>query len=220
MSRSALTKRNMLALSLGIFFDALGVALVTKSDFGISAVSSVAYVLSRVFPAMTFGMWSYTYQFFLFVLMCGLVRRCSAGYAISFLVGIVFGYTLDFCRFFVNCLPLGALLRILYFVLGTAVLIAGVAFLMISNMPIMPQDLFTRELSAHFSLPFKRVKTMFDLFCVAFSLAVSVCALGRAAGLGAGTLVSALITGRCVDWIKERLLSTKMFGPDCRRGET
>ena len=194
MGWAALTKRNVLALSLGIFFDALGVALVTKSDFGISAVSSVAYTLSSVFPAMTFGMWSYTYQFGLFVLMCLLVKRCSAGYVMSFMIGVVFGYTLDVCRLLV------------------APLITGVAFLMISNLPIMPQDLFTREISAHFSLPFKVVKTVFDLSCVSLSLAVAFLALGRIAGVGAGTLVSALITGKCVDAVKRRLLSTKRFG--------
>ena len=213
MDRAALTKRNVLALSLGIFFDALGVALVTKSDFGISAVSSVAYTLSRVFPAMTFGMWSYTYQFGLFVLMCLLVKRCLPGDVLSFLIGVVFGYMLDVCRFLVGPLPLGLLPRALYFLAGTAILITGVAFLMISNLPIMPQDLFIREISAHFSLPFKVVKTVFDLSCVSLSLAVAFLALGRIVGVGAGTLVSALITGKCVDAVKRRLLSKKLFGP-------
>ena len=213
MGWAALTKRNVLALSLGIFFDALGVALVTKSDFGISAVSSVAYTLSSVFPAMTFGMWSYTYQFGLFVLMCLLVKRCSAGYVMSFMIGVVFGYTLDVCRLLVAPLPFCPLPRVVYFLAGTGILITGVAFLMISNLPIMPQDLFTREISAHFSLPFKVVKTVFDLSCVSLSLAVAFLALGRIAGVGAGTLVSALITGKCVDAVKRRLLSTKRFGP-------
>ena len=77
----------------------------------------------------------------------------------------------------------------------------------------MPQDLFIREISAHFSLPFKVVKTVFDLSCVSLSLAVAFLALGRIVGVGAGTLVSALITGKCVDAVKRRLLSTKLFGP-------
>lgn len=55
---------------------------------------------------------------------------------------------------------------------------------MISNLPIMPQDLFTREISAHFSLPFKVVKTVFDLSCVSLSLAVAFLALGRIVGVG------------------------------------
>lgn len=208
MVRTAPGKGNAPALALGIVLDALGVALVTKADFGISAVSSVAYTLSCIAPGMTFGMWSYTYQFALFVLMCCLVRRCSAGYVMSFLVGVVFGYALDFCRFLVGPLPLGLLPRTAYFLAGTAVLITGVAFLMISNLPIMPQDLFTRELSAHFSLQFKRVKTAFDLFCVGLSLVLALTALGRTVGIGAGTLVSALITGKSVDrvtgWLEHK----------------
>ena len=52
---SVLNKRNILVLIIGIFLDATGVALLARSDFGISAVSSVAYTLSRLFPTLTFG---------------------------------------------------------------------------------------------------------------------------------------------------------------------
>lgn len=102
----------------------------------------------------------------------------------SFMIGVVFGYTLDVCRLLVAPLPFCPLPRVVYFLAGTGILITGVAFLMISNLPIMPQDLFTREISAHFSLPFKVVKTVFDLSCVSLSLAVAFLALGRIAGRG------------------------------------
>ena len=157
------TKANWRNLILGVVIDAMAVALLTKSDLGISAVSSTAYTLSCVFPLFTFGVWSYLFQFGLFVLMCFLVKKCTLGYLCSFLVGVVFGYTLDFCRFCIHPLPDTLFPRLVYFVLGTALLILGVSLLMISRMPIMPQDLFTRELSEHFAIPFRKVKTVFDI---------------------------------------------------------
>lgn len=204
-----ITKRNWVMLILGIFLDAMGVSLITQSNFGVSAVSSVAYTLSVVAPVLTFGVWSYLYQFLLFGLMCFLVRKCSLSYILSFLVGVVFGYTLDFCRFLIGAFPLFLEARILYFIAGTALLVIGVSFLMLSEMPIMPQDLFTRELSEHFRLPFKYLKTGFDISCVGISLLLSLCLKGTVTGIGIGTVINAFIIGRSVHavkfWIADRL---------------
>lgn len=203
---SVLNKRNILVLIIGIFLDATGVALLARSDFGISAVSSVAYTLSRLFPTLTFGVWSYLYQFALFVLMCVLVRKCTVSYVCSFLIGVIFGYTLDFCSYFVNMLPFLFGVRLTCFVAGTVILIVGVSFLMISNMPIMPQDLFTREIHQYFGFPFKRVKITFDLSCVAISLVLALVVEKRVIGIGVGTIVNALIVGKCVDRVKKFLV--------------
>ena len=85
-------------------------------------------------------------------------------------------------------------------------LIVGVSFLMISNMPIMPQDLFTREIHQYFGFPFKRVKITFDLSCVAISLVLALVVEKRVIGIGAGTIVNALIVGKCVDRVKKFLV--------------
>lgn len=204
------TRANWRNLILGVVIDAMAVALITKSDFGISAVSSTAYTLSCVFPVFTFGVWSYLFQFGLFLIMCFLVRKCTAGYLCSFLVGVAFGYTLDFCRFCINPLPDGTGFRLMYFIMGTLLLIVGVAMLMISRMPIMPQDLFTRELSEHFSIPFRRVKTAFDVSCVLLSLLTALAVEGRIIGIGVGTVINALIIGKSVDRVKKILIARDM----------
>lgn len=198
-------KQKWVCLFTGLFLDALGVAFVAKADFGISAVSSVAYTMNQLFPRFTFGTWSYIYQFLLFILMCILVRHCTIIYAASFIVGVLFGYTLDFCEILIKPFPVLFESRILYFLFGNIVLVFGIAFLLISKMPIMLQDLFTRELAEHFSISFKKIKTMFDIFCVGLSLFMALYFSGRVIGVGVGTVISALTVGRCVDWVKTRL---------------
>lgn len=198
--------RNAAVLCLGIILDAAGVALVTKSDFGVSSVSSVAYTLSCIHTSFSFGVWSYIYQFFLFMLMCVLLRKYSIAYLTSFLIAILFGYTLDGCRMCIRFLPVSLWMRCLYFAVGTGILITGVSCLMISGLPIMPQDLFTRELSLHFNIPFKVVKTAFDLSCVSISLVLGIGIKGKIIGIGPGTLISALIIGGCVDRMKRHLI--------------
>lgn len=199
-------KENVLCLIFGVFLDAFAVALVTKSDFGISAVSSVAYTLSKVFPVFTFGVWSYLFQFVLFIIMCILVKKCSIPYLCSFFVGVISGYTLDFCRFLIRPLPDGLGIRIVYFIFGTLILIVGVALLMISRLPIMPQDLFTREIAEYFEIPYKKVKTTFDVSCVALSAVIAVTMTGGVIGIGVGTVINALIIGKGVDRVKKILL--------------
>lgn len=209
--RMEFSRRNTAALCLGIILDAMGVALITKSDFGVSAVSSVAYTLSCVSTDFSFGVWSYIYQFILFIIMCIIVKKCSIAYIISFAIAVFFGYTLDICRMCIRSFPVLMWARYLYFFIGTAVLITGVSFLMISDLPIMPQDLFTRELSSYFKIPFKVVKTAFDLACVCISLALGLFMSGKVMGIGPGTLVNAFIIGVCVDRVKGFLVNTRYF---------
>lgn len=201
-----ISKKNVKNLFIGIGLDAMGVAIITKSDLGISAVSSVAYALSNVLPVFTFGIWSYLYQFALFVIMCVLVKKCDWEYLSSFLIGIVFGYALDLCRFLIHPLPETLLLRIIYFVGGTGLLILGVAFLIISELPIMPQDLFPRELAKYFNIPYRYVKTTFDVVSVIVSFALGIIVKHQIIGLGIGTVISALIVGKSVDRVKKKLL--------------
>lgn len=204
-------KENVLCLVFGVFLDAFAVALVTKSDFGISAVSSVAYVLSQAFSDFAFGVWSYLFQFILFIIMCILVKKCSIPYLCSFFVGVIFGYTLDFCRFLIRPLPDSPGFRIGYFIFGTLILMIGVALLMISRLPIMTQDLFTREISECYHIPFKKVKTTFDVSCVTLSIVIAVTMTGGVIGIGAGTVINALIIGKGVDKVKGILLSKKKY---------
>lgn len=189
---------NECALALGIACDAFGVALVVKSDFGVSAVSSVAYSLNRVFPQFSMGIWSYMFQFLLFVLMCVILKKCSFSYIMSFFMAVIFGYTLDFAEFCFRNLPILLGGRIFYYVVGTFLIITGVALLVISKLPIMPQDLFTREIAFCFNQPYKNVKTRFDVCCVMLCLAISWFGTERIYGIGVATIVSALITGKGV----------------------
>ena len=58
-------KRIMLsefALAIGIVMDAVAVALITKSNLGITAVSALPYTLDQSFPVLSYGTWYYIFQ--------------------------------------------------------------------------------------------------------------------------------------------------------------
>ena len=62
MNDSKLTIRGELTLILVVIINSLGVVLMLHSGSGISAISSVPYAFSEVFPKLTLGTWTYIFQ--------------------------------------------------------------------------------------------------------------------------------------------------------------
>ena len=101
-----------------IFINSLGVQLMTKSDFGISAISSVPYVFSRVFTSVSFGGWNYVFQSMLVLTLVIASRKFTPSYIVSFLVGIGFGKMVDVHSLWLCYLPALFYLKVIYFILG------------------------------------------------------------------------------------------------------
>lgn len=55
MNQKKVTLRGELALLIVILINSMGVVLMLRSGSGISAISSVPYAFSLVFPALTLG---------------------------------------------------------------------------------------------------------------------------------------------------------------------
>ena len=99
-------------------------------------------------------------------------------YLFSFAVGFAFGKMLDVHELWVNTLPLGPGWQVLYFVLSYLILSFGIAVSNRCGLPIIPTDLFPRELSEIISAKYSRIKISFDVICVAVTAAMTVLFLG------------------------------------------
>lgn len=190
---------------LGLILDAAGVSLITKADFGISAVSSFPYSLHQAFPAFSFGVWSYLFQLGLTGILMLAARQFSIRYLSAFVVSVAFGYLLDAANLLLKLLPRILIARCAYFALGTVCLIVGVCLMMYSELPILPQDLFVRELSKLRGWKLQRVKTVFDCACLLGSVAVSLLFSGQLDALGIGTIISALVMGKGIELTRKIL---------------
>ena len=191
------------ALAAGILLDAAGVALITKSNFGITAVSALPYTLSQTFPVLTYGTWYYIFQISLMLLLILLTRKFKKDYIIAFVVGFLFSFALDLATFLFKFWPESLPFQMVYFVSGTLLLMIGVAFLINSRLPIMPQDLFTRDFSSFIGISFKKVKTAFDISCVVISCVIALLAVRHLIGIGVGTLLSACINGYGISFFQD-----------------
>lgn len=88
MNQKKVTLRGELALLIVILINSMGVVLMLRSGSGISAISSVPYAFSLVFPTLTLGTWTYIFQGLLVLSLMILKKRFVPSYLFSFVAGL------------------------------------------------------------------------------------------------------------------------------------
>lgn len=198
MSNEKTLFRGELALLIAVTIDSFGVVLMLYSAAGISAISSVPYAFSEVFPVLSLGTWTYIFQGLLVLSLMIMRKKFVPSYLFSFVVGFVFGVMLDLHKMWINVLPDSLPWRIVWFVLSYVILSIGIALSNRCGMPIVPTDLFPRELSEITGVGYPKIKIGFDVACLAVTAALTFFGLGHIEGLGIGTVLAAFTMGKAV----------------------
>ena len=171
-----------IALITAVIINSFGVVLMLYSAAGISAISSVPYAFSLVLPRLTLGTWTYIFQGVLILTLMIMRRKFVPQYLCSFIVGFVFGKMLDIHEMWIGALPTALPWRI--------------ALSNRCGLPIIPTDLFPRELSEIISAKYSKVKISFDVICLATTATMTGFILGHIYGLGIGTVLAAFTMGK------------------------
>lgn len=201
--------RGELALLVVVIINSLGVVLMLHSGSGISAISSVPYAFSEVFTKLSLGTWTYIFQGALVLSLMIMRKKFVAPYLFSFVVGFAFSEMLDVHKLWVDTLPTSIPERILYFVLSYILLCIGIALSNRCGLPIIPTDLFPRELADITGIRYSRIKVSFDVICLAVTALMTGLLLGHLDGLGVGTILAAFTMGKVIgligDWMDQRV---------------
>ncbi len=190
--------RGEAALAIAVVINSFGVVLMLYAGSGISAVSSVPYAFSRVFDDLTLGTWTYIFQGFLVAWLMILRKRFVPEYLFSFVVGFIFGELIDFYELWINILPQTIVCRFIYFAASFILFSIGIALSNRCGLPIIPTDLFTRELADITGVAYTRIKIVFDVMCLAATASLTFFCLGHVDGLGIGTVIAAFTLGKAV----------------------
>ena len=209
MKDSRVVLRGEAALMLAIIINSIGVLLMLQSGSGISAISSVPYAFSEVFPRLTLGTWTYIFQGLLVITLMVCKKKFVPSYLLSFVAGFLFGELMDINELWIAKLPTTIPLRIVYFVLSYGIICFGIALSNRCKLPIIPTDLFPRDLAQIIDKPYARVKITFDVTCLLVTACLTYFALGRILGLGIGTVVAAFTMGKGIA-IAGNLIDKKM----------
>ncbi len=187
-----------LALLLAVLTNSFGVVLMLYSGGGISAISSVPYAFSEVIPRLTLGTWTYLFQAALILSLMILHRQFVLQYLFSFVVGFVFAQLLDLHELWIDVLPDALALRILYFIISYLIICFGIALSNRCGLPIIPTDLFPRELARITGVSYPKIKIGFDVICLLVTAGMTGIFLGQLKGLGIGTVLAAFTMGKAV----------------------
>ena len=190
--------RGELALGIAVLINSFGVVLMLYSGAGISAISSVPFAFSEVWPVLTLGTWTYLFQGALVLSLMILRKKFVPDYLFSFVVGFVFGKLLDVHEAWIGILTYTIPLRVVYFVVSYALLSLGIALSNRCGLPIVPTDLFPRELSDITKIPYPRIKITFDVLCLLTTACLTLGFLHRLEGLGIGTIAAAFTMGKAI----------------------
>jgi len=191
-----------LAYVFGLLFLALGTAFMEAADFGVSMVVAPAYLLylklSTIWPAFTFGMAEYLFQFVLLLVLMTVLRRFRISYLLSFATAVFYGLMLDGCMAAVALIPDAGLAgRIIYYFAGLLICALGVALIFHTYIPPEVYELFVKECSEKFGRNVTHVKTAYDCISCAAAVAMSFLffGFGHFEGVKLGTVFCALVNG-------------------------
>ena len=190
--------RGELALAVAVIINSFGVVLMLYSGAGISAISSVPYAFSEVLTFFSLGTWTYIFQAGLILSLMVMRRRFVVSYLFSFLVGFVFSELLDVHELWINVLPKSLGWYIVYFVISYLLICLGIALSNRCGLPIVPTDLFPRELAQITGISYPKIKISFDAICLFVTAGMTFLFLGHLEGLGIGTVLAALTMGKVI----------------------
>lgn len=190
--------RGELALVIAVIINSFGVVLMLYSGAGISAISSVPYAFSEVLPFLSLGTWTYLFQAALVFSLMVLRRKFVVSYLFSFVVGFFFGELLDVHELWIDVLPENLPCLVLYFVVSYLLICIGIALSNRCGLPIIPTDLFPRELSQITGIGYPKIKISFDAICLVVTAGMTFFFLGHVMGLGIGTVLAALTMGKTI----------------------
>ena len=190
-----------LALLVVVLINSLGVVLMLYSGSGISAISSVPYAFSEVFTKVSLGTWTYIFQGLLVLSLMIMRKKFVAPYLFSFVVGFAFSEMLDVHEM----LPTAIGYRVIYFIISYLLLCIGIALSNRCGLPIIPTDLFPRELADITKVQYSRIKIGYDVTCLTVTALMTLSILGHLDGLGIGTILAAFTMGKVIGMIGDKM---------------
>ena len=180
----------------GVIFSALGISLITKAGLGTSPITSLAFVLTFIFPK-SLGVFTMLVNFAMFLLQAVILGKTFKKIQLLQLpAALLFSLCIDVWMYLLSFWQVGNYLgEALMLLSGCVFLGFGISLEVIPNVLILPGEGLVRVIAGLTGWRFGRVKTGFDLSIVISAVIVSVLVTGSVLGIREGTVIAALIVG-------------------------
>lgn len=195
MNKKELIKRYCIFL-IGLFINSFGVSFVTKSNLGTSPISSIPYVLSLDFVP-TLGVFTILFSLLLIALQIVILgKNFQKINLLQIPVSILFGYFIDFSMILLKGIaPENYVYRVISLIVGCLILGFGVYIEVIADVVMLPGEAFVKAITTRFHTEFGLTKVCFDASMTIIAGTLSFIMFATLNGVGAGTVIAALIVG-------------------------
>lgn len=194
-------------LVAGLFVLALGIALSTKSGLGVSPSSSLAYLLSEIFPAFTMGNFTLAMNVvYLLIQLAVLRRNFHPSRLLQLVVVFLFSYFTDFTLKLVAPLTITAYpLRLLCCAVSCAVMGFGIFLEVKANVIVMANEGAISVIAKAVGRDFGQIKIVNDCVCVVLSLVLSLLVFREVHAVREGTVIAAVLVGLCTQFYNRHI---------------
>jgi len=181
----------------GVIFSALGISLITKAGLGTSPITSLAFVLTFIFPH-SLGEFTMLVNTVMFLIQAALLGRAFGKVQLLQLpAALLFSACIDGWMYILGFWKTGSYVgQVLMLLLGCVFLGLGIAFEVIPNVLILPGEGLVRVIAG---------LTGFDMSIVASAVGVSLFFTGHVLGIREGTVLAALIVGSISHFFIEKV---------------
>lgn len=207
-------------LSVSLFFNALGIALITQAHLGTTPITTLPYTLAAIF-GLTLGTTTFACNLlFLLLQRILLQRRLGIAELLQIPAVLIFSVFIDFWMHLTGALVTDVYVwQIVMCIVGSAVLGAGISLEIMSNATVIPGEGLVIVIAARSRKNFGNIKVLFDCSLVLASCLLGLAVLGSIVGLREGTVLSAVLVGMFArltsPWTRK--LKPLLWSPEQRR---
>lgn len=190
------------AARLGIYCLALlvlafGITLSVNSNLGVSPVSSLPYVVSRILPFSLGTCTTVVYALYILAQMVLSGRKFQPALLLQLVFSTLFGYFVDAAKWIMGDFVLPTYLGQLT-MLGASIVLISFSIVLYMDVQLvpMPAEGLVACIAGRMGKSFAAIKTLFDCGSVLAAVLLCLVFLGTITGIREGTILTALLVGR------------------------
>ncbi|MBR3141005.1 MAG: hypothetical protein IKF11_09120 [Methanobrevibacter sp.] len=188
---------------LSLFFISLGASLSIKANLGTAPLICIPNVCSLI-SHLSVGTVTFVFNMILIISQILILRiDFEKRQLLQIVMGTIFSVFIDFTLALVSFVnPQDYISQIIVLLISCVVIAWGVLLEIKTEVVYLPADGFIYSISKFLNKEFAKVKPYVDTTMVAIAIVLSFVFLGYLAGVREGTVISAIIIGPIVNFIK------------------
>lgn len=195
--------KHFLILIIGIATMAAGVGLSKVATLGTSPISSIPNVTSLISP-LSIGQAMMLFMVFL-VLLEWIILGKNFGWrnVVQLIPSLLFGYLIDFfVKIFAPLENNNYLINLVLTLISVIILAIGVYLEINSDTIVMAGEGITSAIALKYRKNFGKTKVIIDSAMVIIAVIISLIGTHTIVGVREGTIISAIFTGRIVEFLE------------------